>query len=139
MACNKYKQIEDRLYRYANIDETIKELQSEVKKREQAVIQTTSVVAFGVTGGQLPTSVQERFYTRPDIVQMMEKIKHLQEEKERVGKVINSLSPQDKETYRKCFVDDIAGYDVRRVMGIDRRTLNRRKLRLLEKMSQKLT
>ena len=137
MACNKYKQIEDRLYRYANIDETIKELQSEIEDREAS--QTKSVVEFGVTGGQLPSSVQERFYTRPDIVQRMEKIRQLQEEKERVGKVINSLSPQDKETYRKCFVDNIAGYDVRRVMGIDRRTLNRRKLRLLEKMSQKLT
>ena len=69
----------------------------------------------------------------------MSKIEYLKSEREKINKVIGNLSPQDRQTYEKCFVDGIAGYDVKRVMGIDRRTLSRRKAQLISKMSQNLT
>ena len=133
----QYKQIEDRLYRYADIDDSIAELQTEIEHRKSS--QSCSIVEFGVTGGQLISSVQERFYTRPDIMQMMEKISQLKDEKCKVGKVINSLSPQERQTFEMCFVRRLAGYEVRQTMGITRMTMHRRKNHLMDKMLQNLT
>ena len=130
-------EIENRLYRYAEIDKTIAEIEQKINDAMPS--QSTSIVLFGVTGGQLICSIQENFYARKDIYGMVSKIMKLEEEKILMDKIFKKMNAQERQTYKMCFVHNLAAYDVRRVMGIDRTTLYRRKMLLLQKVQQNLT
>ena len=143
IACNwqpmrsKYRRIENRLYRYAEIDETIAELEEKLEDLKPS--QTTSFIMFGVTGGQLPSSVQERFYMRKDVEMIMGKISFLVAERAKIGEAVKMLTLQERETFDMCFVYNLQPNNVKRILGVDRTTLFRRRQKLVCKMQQNLT
>jgi len=86
-------EIENRLYRYAEIDKTIAEIEQKIN--DAIPSQSTSIVLFGVTGGQLICSIQENFYSRKDIYGMVSKIMKLKEEKRVMDKIVCLLSVRE--------------------------------------------
>ena len=81
------------MYRYAEIDETIADLQQKIN--DAIPSQSASIVLFDVTGGQLICSMQETFFMRKDIYGMVTKIMKLKEEKMVMRNILCQLHPKE--------------------------------------------